>query len=88
MLWQKNATCKDAVKGCTTLNAFIARQVYTLYLVNGRSISHFRQKWQCSPLPIDSDIEEVMAPVVCLEARVAAVQNNTLPVLANNPTAL
>jgi hypothetical protein len=49
-------------------------------------VSHFRQKRQCSPSPIDSDIEEVAALVVCLEARAAAVWDNTLPALANNPT--
>ncbi len=55
--------------------------------MNSGHIPHFRQKWQRSPLPIDSDIKEVAAPVVCLEARVAAVRDNTLPPLANNPTA-
>jgi hypothetical protein len=28
-LWRKNATCKDAAKGCTTLDAFIMRKVCT-----------------------------------------------------------
>jgi hypothetical protein len=50
-------------------------------------MSHFRQKRQRSPSLIGSDIEEVVAPVVCLEARAAAVQDDTLPALANNPTA-
>ena len=48
-------------------------------------MSHFRQKRQCSPSPIDSDIEEVTALVVCLEARAAAVWDDTLPASANNP---
>ena len=55
--------------------------------MNGGCVPHFRQKWQCSPSPIDSDIEEVAVLVVCLEARVAAVQDDTLPPSANNPTA-
>jgi len=86
-LWRKNATRKDAAKGCTTLDAFIVRKVCT-YPANGGSVSHFRQKRQRSPSPIDSDIEEVTAPVVCLEARAAAVRDDTLPASANNPTAL
>jgi len=73
------------VKGCKTLDAFIVRKECT-YPANGRSVSHFRQKRQHSPSPIDSNIEEVAAPVVCLEARVAAVWDNTLPALANSPT--
>jgi hypothetical protein len=85
-LWRKNTTRKDAAKGCTTLDAFIVRKVCT-YPANGGSVSHFRQKRQRSPSPIDSDIEEVMAPVVCLEARAAAVWDDTLPASANNPTA-
>ena len=75
------------MKGCTTLDAFIVRKVCTLYPVNGESMSHFRQKQQRSPSLIGSDIEEVVALVVCLEARAAAVQDDTLPALANNPTA-
>ncbi len=55
--------------------------------MNGGHVSHFRQKQQHSPSPIDSDIEEVAAPVVCLEARAAAVRGNTLPPSENNPTA-
>jgi len=50
-------------------------------------ISSKQQKRQHSPSLIGSNIEEVVAPVVCLEARVAAVQDDTLPALANNPTA-
>jgi hypothetical protein len=50
-------------------------------------MSHFRQKRQRSPSPIDSDIEEIAAPVVCLEARAAAVRDDTLPMQANNATA-
>ncbi len=86
MLWRKNATLKDSAKGCTTLDAFVVRKVCT-YPANGGSVSHFRQKRQHSPSLIDSDIEEVAAPVVCLEARAAAVWDDTLPASANNPTA-
>ena len=46
---------------------------------------HFRQKRQRSPSPFDSDIEEIAAPAVCLEARAAAVQDDTVPASANNP---
>ncbi len=87
MLWRKNTTHKDSAKGCTTLDAFVVRKV-CIYPANGGSVSHFRQKWQHSPSPIDSDIEEVAAPVVCLEAKAAAVWGDTLPASANNPTAL
>ena len=55
--------------------------------MNGGRVPHFRQKRQRSPSPIDSDIEEVAAPVACLEARAAAVQDDTLPPSANNHTA-
>ena len=55
--------------------------------MNGGRIPHFRQKRQCSPSPINSDIEEIAAPVVCLEVRVAAVRDDTLSPSANNPTA-
>jgi len=29
MLWQKNATCKDAAQSCATLDMFVVRKVWT-----------------------------------------------------------
>jgi hypothetical protein len=84
-LWRKNAAHKVAAKGCVTLDAFVVKKVHT-YSVNGEYVSHFGQKWQHSPSPIDSDIEEIAPPEVCLEARAAAGRDDRLPPLANNPT--
>jgi hypothetical protein len=85
MVFQKRAVLQDAAKSCTTLDAFIVRKVCT-YPANSGSVSHFRQKQQRSPLPIDSDIEEVAAPVAGLEPRAATVWDDTLPASANDPT--
>jgi hypothetical protein len=73
------------VKGCVTLDAFVVKKVCT-YLVNGECVSHFRQKRQHSPSPIDSDIEEIAPLEVCLEVRAAAGRDDQSPPLANNPT--
>jgi len=76
--------CKVAAKGCATLDAFVVK-VHT-YPVNGERVSHFWQKRQHSPSLIDSDIEEIAPPEVCLEARAAAGRDDPPPLSANNPT--
>jgi hypothetical protein len=76
---------ETSMEAVQCLYAFIVKKVCT-YPVNGEHVSHFGQKQQHSPSPIDLDIEEIAHPEVCLKATVAAGRDNPSPPLANNST--